>query len=94
MKILFISEYFYPKGRENKERKVYKLAKALLEKKVEVHILTSYYKAWKVKEDIDGINVWRLIETKDFEESIQDFTAYLQNVFNFDLVVSLIEGEK
>lgn len=94
MKFLFISEYFYPKGKENKERKVYKLAKALVKEGVEVHILTSYYKAWKVKEDIDGINVWRLIEPIDFQKSIEDFTAYLQNVFKFDLIVSLVEEEK
>lgn len=102
MKVLFVSEYFYPKGIGGGERSAYKLGKALVKKGVEVHILTSYFKGIKVRENLDGMNIWRFLEPSlqdasgsmienlkrlnRFENSVTDFTTYLNNILNFDVI--------
>ena len=44
MKILFISEYFPPKGKGGGEISCFLLAKYLVKQGVEIHVLTSKFK--------------------------------------------------
>ena len=63
MKILFISEYFYPKVMGGGEVNLHLLAKALVKKNNEVSILTSHHSGLKKNEIIDGIKIYRTLKT-------------------------------
>jgi len=99
MKILIISEYFYPDVKGGGELSCFLLAKALVKAGVDVSVLTSH-----LSEDrfvvFDGIKVHRLLTTgKDpkkmqdnlkrhlfFEKSLRKELPKLQEEFNYDII--------
>ncbi len=63
MKVLMVSEYFYPKGMGGGEISAFLLAKALAKSKIEVHVLTSKFGELKEEEVLGGVNVHRRLKT-------------------------------
>ena len=63
MRILFISEYFFPAIQGGGELSAYYLAKHLAEQGEEVHVLTSRFKGLTEEELLDGIHFHRLLQT-------------------------------
>ncbi|MBT3407466.1 glycosyltransferase family 4 protein [Candidatus Woesearchaeota archaeon] len=100
MKILFISEYFPPKGKGGGEISCFLLAKYLVKQGVEIHVLTSKFKETKKEEIIEGIHIHRLATTGEnpssifsnikrdvsFAKSIKNKTRQLIKKHNFDII--------
>lgn len=63
MKVLMISEYWYPKIEGGGEQSAFLLAKNLAKQRVEVHVLTSWFKGLKKEDIIDGIFIHRKLKT-------------------------------
>lgn len=64
MKVLMISEYFPPASKGGGEISAFLLAKSLIKKKIEMHVLTSSEKE-PYFELIDGIKIHRVLSTGD-----------------------------
>jgi glycosyltransferase involved in cell wall biosynthesis len=100
MKVLLVSEYFPPKVFGGGEISAEFLAKNLTEKKIEVFVLTSYFKGLKKYQEKDNYNVYRLLETGDspyslfsnikrlynFPVSVRNHVELLDNKLNFDII--------
>ena len=75
MKLLFISEYFPPQIMGGGEINLFLLTKALVKKKIDVHVLTSYHKGSKRFEIMEGVKVHRRLKTGETPNSfIGNFT--------------------
>lgn len=99
MRILLISEYFFPLIQGGGELSAYYLAKHLAEKGVEVHVLTSWFKGLKQEEVLDGIHFHRLLKTGknprsflssigrlSYAKSLERGLAQLAGQHSFDLI--------
>jgi len=63
MKLLFISEYYYPAGKGGGEISCKNLAEELVKNGVEIHVLTSHFDGLKKKEEINGVVIHRRLKT-------------------------------
>lgn len=63
MRILLISEYFYPKEMGGGEKSAFLLAKTLVKRNAAVSVLTSHFKDLKEYEEIEGIKIYRKFKT-------------------------------
>jgi len=70
MKILFVSEYFWPKGAGGGEISMELLAKNLVKSGHDVSILTSYFKGLSKFEIKDGIRIFRMARTGEDPSSL------------------------
>lgn len=100
MKVLFISEYFHPKGKGGGEISCFLLGKHLVKKGVEVHVLTSKFKDTKKEENLEGMHIHRLTSTGEnpssflsnikrsvaYPKSVKKNTQKLYNKHKFDLI--------
>ena len=100
MKVLFISEYFPPKGKGGGEISCFLLGKYLAKNGVEIHILTSKFKGTKKEEIIEGIHVHRLTKTGEnpssilsnikrsavYPNSVKKYTKELFKEYKFDII--------
>jgi glycosyltransferase involved in cell wall biosynthesis len=100
MRILFISEYFPPKGKGGGEISCFLLAKYLVKQGVEIHVLTSKFKGTKKEELREGIYIHRLATTGknpssifsnikrsiSFAKSVKITTKQLIKKYNFDVI--------
>jgi glycosyltransferase involved in cell wall biosynthesis len=97
MKVLFISEYFPPNVKGGGEISCFLLAKHLIKRGVEIHVLTSNSKGSK---EIEGINIHRNLKTGKnpssifsnikrtlaFPNSVKKETKKLIRKYNFDII--------
>ncbi|MEM4396997.1 MAG: glycosyltransferase [Candidatus Woesearchaeota archaeon] len=101
MKVLFISEFFYPEIKGGGELSSFILAKNLLKNEknnIEIHVLTSKKENLKEYEEIEKIKIHRLLETGEpnsiigninrlkFKKSLLKNLQELEKKENFDLI--------
>jgi glycosyltransferase involved in cell wall biosynthesis len=100
MKVLFITEYFFPKIKGGGEISCFLLGKYLTKLGVEVHILTSKFSKTKEEEIIEGMFIHRKTKTGKnpssvlsnfkrtliFPKSVKENTKKLMEKYNFDLI--------
>ncbi len=78
MKILIISEYFPPVIQGGGEINIFEIAKALAQKGIEIHVLTSAFPNLKRKERICGINIHRRLKSgRNPSKVISNFKRHL-----------------
>lgn len=100
MNILFIAEYFPPIIKGGGEINLFLLAKALVKRKITVHVLTSSHKRLKRFEEVEGIKIYRRLKTGStpnsffgnlkrsfiFPKSIVEETTKLNKEVNVDRI--------
>ena len=74
MKVLIVSEYWYPKISGGGEISPFLLAKHLILQNIEVHVLTSHFKNLKKEENLEGMIVHRNLKTGE------DPSAFISNI--------------
>ena len=72
MKVLFISEYFWPEEKGGGEISCFNLAKVLVKKNIEVHVLTSYFSGLEKEEIKEGVVVHRRLKTGKDPRKLKD----------------------
>jgi glycosyltransferase involved in cell wall biosynthesis len=100
MKVLFVSEYFYPIGKGGGEISTFLLAKELVKCGIKIHVLTSWFDGMKKEELIDGVNIHRRLRSGKnpnkildnikrvlfFERSLLTELEKLDKKENFDII--------
>jgi len=74
MKVLIVSEYWYPKISGGGEISPFLLAKHLIQQNIEVHVLTSHFENLKKEENLEGMSVHRNLKTGE------DPSAFISNI--------------
>lgn len=87
MKILYLVDYFYPFVHGGAEISVLEMAKALVKRGQDIHVLTPNYGAVK-NETLDGVNIHRYFFAKKLTES----SGQLTNVWHFNPLYWLVLG--
>jgi glycosyltransferase involved in cell wall biosynthesis len=72
MKVLIVSEYFFPLGKGGGEISGFLFAKELAKNKIVVHVLTSLFKGMKKEELIENVKIHRLLRSGKNPNSIID----------------------
>ncbi len=100
MKILIISEYFYPEEKGGGEISAFLLAKEIAKSGIETHVLTSYFEKLKKEETIEKVKIHRTLKTgknpssvlsnikRDlfFERSLLNELKILEDKESFDII--------
>jgi glycosyltransferase involved in cell wall biosynthesis len=100
MKVLIVSEYFYPIGKGGGEISGFLFAKELAKNSIDIHVLTSFFDGMKKDETIDGVKIHRLLKSGRkpnslidnikrrlfFEKSLLKELEALDRKENFDII--------
>ena len=100
MKVLMVSEYFYPENRGGGEISAFLLAKELTKSGIEMHVLTSHFDGLKRAEKKEGVFIHRRMKTGknptkiadqitrfySFEKSMLKELERLQEEESFDVI--------
>jgi glycosyltransferase involved in cell wall biosynthesis len=100
MKVLIVSEYFFPLGKGGGEISGFLFAKELTKNKIGVHVLTSFFYGMKKEEIIDKVRIHRLLRSGKnpnslidnikrrwfFEKSLLKELENLDKKENFDII--------
>jgi len=100
MKVLMISEYFYPHSKGGGEISAFLLAKELAKSGLEIHVLTSHFNGLKKEEVIEKVKIHRKLKTGKnpsflidnikrrflFEKSLLKELEKLDEKENFDII--------